>query len=73
MNLDRTFCSSVRCGKQELCDRSHHNLVEYLKTSPLKVGRNMLHVSIADFSDHEGKCDRFDPIDKVNQAPHNKA
>lgn len=56
MNLDRTFCSGLRCDRKDTCDRYTGYLENWLKLNPRYQGRP---ISIAQFADHEGKCGRY--------------
>lgn len=53
-NLDRTFCAGIRCSKTESCDRYHGKLKEFSKQYPEFV--RYREISVADWSDHDGKC-----------------
>jgi hypothetical protein len=54
MNLDQTFCSGLRCDRREACDRWVMHLKEYAHLIGVPI-------SIAQFADHDGKCDDFIP------------
>ena len=58
MNLDRTFCTGKRCGKEKMCDRSMYTLKEWFKTSWGK-GFTSRPISVSDFGDEKGNCKMF--------------
>lgn len=46
---DITFCSGDRCDKKESCHR-------YIKAHTFRANS---YISIAEYDDHDGKCDGF--------------
>lgn len=62
MNLDRTFCSGLRCTRANTCDRWIVHLEKFIKENPRFEGRT---ISMAQFADHDGKCDMYSPIENV--------
>lgn len=57
MNLDRTFCSGLRCKRREECERWIRNMEAEAKRRGISLeGRR---ISMAQFADHDGKCDNF--------------
>lgn len=63
MNLDRTFCSGLRCNRTISCDRFSGRLEEYMGDHP-ELRWETVVVSMAQFADHEGKCYMYQPIEK---------
>lgn len=61
MNLDRTFCSGMRCGRKEQCDRWLGHLDKLIKDGfdHPKLGR----LSVAQFDDGAGNCDMFNQVE----------
>ena len=57
MNLDRTFCSGLRCGKTATCALWVGHLVEMRipKDSERKVT-----ISVAQFADYDGTCTKYE-------------
>lgn len=64
MNLDRTFCTGLRCGKGETCNRWIGHLDRWMRDRDVKGVR----VSIAEYGDHDGKCDRYHPVQAKEQT-----
>lgn len=58
VNLDRIFCSGLRCNRRETCGRWTGRLYELIKANPFLEGCKIL---IAQFADHDGKCDMYSP------------
>lgn len=65
MNLDRTFCSGARCGKSNTCSRWTKNLEKWIEASGKKGAPIM--VSIAQFADHKGDCDKYEWLDEQDE------
>lgn len=65
MILDKTFCSGLRCDRREECDRWTGALDKLIKANPRLEGQR---ISIAQFADHDGKCDMYSPIEKDGQG-----
>ena len=66
MNFDRTFCTGLRCGKANTCDRWIEHLHEWAK----KNKRDLSHkpISVAQFADHAGTCSMYSPIEGPTDA-----
>lgn len=62
MNLDRTFCTGLRCGAKESCDRWLQNLVNWSETT----GRDLAdrRISVAQFADQDGVCVHYAPLEE---------
>lgn len=56
MNIDITWCTGVRCTRANTCER----WIEHLKRWCEQTGNNPRMVSMAEFSDHDGKCRMYD-------------
>lgn len=67
MNLDRTFCSGLRCFKTATCARYRGRVDEYMKLHPEREYR-MLRLSIAQYADHAGVCTKFEPMEETNDG-----
>lgn len=65
MNLDRTFCSGVRCTKALTCDRWTHNLEQWAEDKGIDL--NGRRISVAEFGDINGKCNMYSPIEPTPQ------
>lgn len=66
MNLDRTFCSGLRCGRATTCERWTINLQKWADAHPNTQAAGRIKrgpLSIAQFGDHDGKCDKYEPIE----------
>lgn len=50
--LDYTFCAGLRCERRETCAR----WTGHFQPGDMPASRP---ISVAQFADHEGKCDRF--------------
>lgn len=60
MNLDRTFCSGLRCNRTDTCDRSVKRAEEFLAE---KQDGTLRLLSVAQFADHAGVCGHYQPHD----------
>lgn len=59
MILDITWCTGVRCAKANTCYRFTENLRKMAEKRKMDLTGKQ--ISIANFADHEGKCDRYEP------------
>jgi hypothetical protein len=57
MNLDITWCTGLRCDKKERCNRNIERLIKEVVGDISRY--DIIPYSIAQFADHEGKCDMF--------------
>ena len=62
MNLDRTFCTGLRCNKANTCDRWEMNLLRLAEMKGIDLSERR--ISIAQFADHEGRCTMYAPIEE---------
>ncbi len=62
MNLGITFCTGTRCDKKQDCGRWTKNLE--LQLVKEKIDPQDIYVSVAEFSDADGKCDDFRELKK---------
>lgn len=70
MNLDRTFCAGFRCGKVNVCDRFIGLLKSWAKENDFSLsGRK---ISVSQYADHAGKCDRYSPIENKATIAHTR-
>lgn len=70
-SFDRTFCTGERCNRREKCDRWLEHLKRYVARKGIDVeGRP---ISVASFADHEGKCERYSPIDEAVESSRGDA
>jgi hypothetical protein len=61
VNLDRTFCTGIRCKKANTCDLWHKNLADQAEKRGINLeGRR---ISMANFADHDGHCQMFQPLE----------
>ena len=65
MNLDRTFCSGLRCGKTATCDRFTGNLEAEAERRGIDLSNRR--ISMAQFADHEGGCSMYSVKDEDEQ------
>lgn len=69
MNLDMTFCSGLRCLKRRDCERWSENLKMWLDRHPRGELLKQRPISMGNFSDHDGSCDRFIRMESDSVAP----
>lgn len=70
MNLDRTFCSGLRCSRANTCERWTENLKRWIEQQPENRRKRFTErpISLAQFADHAGNCDKYDPIENVEPS-----
>lgn len=62
MNLDMTFCSGNRCDKTSKCERFVGHIEKKCKEINFDItGRR---ISVGNFADHAGDCDKFIQLEK---------
>lgn len=59
MNLDKTFCSGLRCKRANTCERWIENLVAEAERK--KIDMSSRRISIAEFGNQDGACERYVP------------
>jgi hypothetical protein len=64
MQLDKSFCSGLRCDRKKECERWTGNLHIWQEAT----GREVHQISMAQFADHEGKCTRFIALERYGPA-----
>ena len=57
MDLDRTFCTGLRCDRKESCERWSLNLEKWAKENGVDLSTRWL--SIGSFCDADGQCDFY--------------
>ena len=64
---DITYCSGLRCGKEKTCERWTGHLVAWYKSQDGQISHTLVglfptQVSVAEFADHDGKCEHHIPL-----------
>lgn len=62
MSLDITWCTGLRCGRTQECQRFEGRLKRIVEKDGLDW--KTLKISMAQFADYDGKCDKFWPLNQ---------
>lgn len=60
MNLDRTFCTGLRCERKETCERWSTNLEKRAKEEGVDLSKVWL--SIGSFYGPDGDCNMYEEV-----------
>lgn len=61
MNLEKTFCSGLRCSKTNTCDKWIGHLKKWTELNNADLTGTL--INIAQYADHEGKCNEYTPLE----------
>jgi hypothetical protein len=62
MKLDKMFCSGFRCGKASTCNLWIEHLAKWAEDT--KTDLTGQRIDIAQYADHDGKCEKYVPLEK---------
>lgn len=66
MSLDITFCQGARCDRTETCARFIERARRIVEANP---HLESVPISVAQFSDHEGNCEHYWPVEISTEEP----